>query len=117
MANFLYEDSAFHFVLVTLIMGGWAAWMTGKACANSWSRYPTLFIYLLILTAGVRFLHMAPFGGTLLSPYYFLVDLIVIQLIGLLSYRLRLVNQMVGRYGWMFEKISPLNWAARSQTK
>ena len=75
MEHFLYEDSAFHFVFVTLIMGGWAAWMTGKACASNWSRYPTLFIYLVILTAGVRFLHKAPFGGTLIAPYYFVVDL------------------------------------------
>jgi Domain of unknown function (DUF6867) len=117
MEHFLYEDSAFHFVFVTLIMGGWAAWMTGKACASNWSRYPTLFIYLVILTAGVRFLHKAPFGGTLIAPYYFVVDLIFIQLIGLLSFRLKLVNQMVGKYGWLFEKAGALNWTARSQIK
>ncbi|CAM5768531.1 hypothetical protein LMIY3S_02530 [Labrys miyagiensis] len=117
MAQFLYEDSLFHFVLVTVIMGGWAAWMTGKACAASWSRYPTLFIYLALLTAGVRFLHQAPFGGNMFSPYYFVVDLVIVQLIGFLSYRLRLVNQMVSKYGWMFEKAGSLNWNARSAAK
>ena len=33
METYLYEDSPFVFVLVTLLMGGWAAWMTGKASA------------------------------------------------------------------------------------
>lgn len=117
MPNFLYEDSAFHFILVTLIMGGWAAWMTGKACASTWSRYITLFIYLVILAAAVRFLHKAPFGGTLISPYYFVVDLIYVQLIGLLSYRLKLVSQMTSKYGWLFEKASAFNWSARSTSK
>jgi len=117
MGNFLYEDTWFHFGLVTIVMGGWAAWMAGKACASSWSRYPTLFVYLLILTAGVRFLHQAPFGGNMFSPHYFVVDFIYIQLVGLLSYRLRLASQMVSRYGWMFEKSGALSWNARAVSK
>ena len=63
METYLYEDSPFVFVPVTLLMGGWAAWMTGKASASTWSRYPILFFYLVLLTMGVRFLHQAPFGG------------------------------------------------------
>jgi hypothetical protein len=114
MENILYEDNAFKFVLVTIIMGGWAAWMTGKACASTWSRYPTLFIYLTILTAGVRFLHQAPFGGDMFSPHFFVVDFIYIQLVGLLSYRLKLASQMVSRYGWMFQKSGAVGWSARS---
>lgn len=113
MENYLYEDKLFVFVLVTLLMGGWAAWMTGKACASTWSRYPILFFYLVLLTMGVRFLHQAPFGGNMFSPYYFVVDLIIIQLIGLLSYRIRLAKQMVGKYGWMFQRSGALGWSAR----
>jgi len=117
MGNYIYEDTLFHFVLVTLIMGGWAAWMTGKACGSAWSRYPTLFIYLTLLTCAIRFLHQAPFGGNMFSPYHFVVDFIVIQVIGWLSYRLKVANQMASRYGWMFQKSGALSWTARSDAK
>jgi hypothetical protein len=113
MGNFLYEDSVVHFVLVTLVMGGWAAWMTGKACASTWSRYTTLFFYLTLLTVAIRFLHQAPFGGNMFSAYYFVVDFIIIQLVGLLSYRLKLASQMVSRYGWLFQKSGPISWDVR----
>ena len=114
MQGVLYEEnSAWLFIMVTVVMGGWAAWMTGRACAQTWRRYYVLAGYLLILAAAVRFIHMALFEGTLLSIHYYLVDLVVVQIIGALGYRYTRVKQMVSKYRWLFEPNGPFTWRAR----
>jgi len=113
MEGVLYEISLFQFVLVTVVMGGAAAWMTGRAAAITWSSYTTLVVYLLLLAAAVRFIHKAPFGGTLLSLQYYVIDLAVVAIIGFLGYRATRTKQMVGRYGWMFEGSGPFGWRPR----
>ena len=83
MQGILYEEPSFGlFVLITCIIGGWAAWMTGRACAQTWRPYGIFLLYLLPLTAMVRFIHYAMFEGTLLSLHYYLVDLVVLAIIG-----------------------------------
>ena len=114
MVGVVYEDSLFNFLLITVIMGGAAAWMTGRACAMTWRPYGVLVAYLAILTAAVRFIHFAPFGGTLLSLHYYGVDFVVVLIIGLLGYRYTRVRQMASRYGWLFEATGPLSWKSRS---
>jgi hypothetical protein len=114
MQGILYEEpSAWLFILVTVIMGGWGAWMTGRACAQTWRPISILAVYLAILTGGVRFIHFALFQGTLLSPHYYLVDLVVILIIGSLGYRMTRAEQMITKYGWMFEASGPLGWRAK----
>lgn len=116
MQGILYEEpSAWLFILVTVIMGGWGAWMTGRACAQTWRPVPILIVYLAILTCAVRFIHFALFQGTLISPQYYLVDLVVILVIGSLGYRMTRAEQMVTKYGWMFEASGPLGWKAKGR--
>jgi len=45
------------------------------------------------------------------------ISWLFIQLIGLLSYRIRLAKQMVGKYGWMFQRSGALGWSARSSAE
>jgi hypothetical protein len=114
MAGIIYEDSLFNFVLITLLMGGAAAWMAGRACAMTWRPYAVLIAYLVILGAAIRYIHYAPFGGTLLSLHYYLVDFAVAAIFGLLGYRYTRVRQMATRYSWLFEASGPLNWKAKN---
>jgi hypothetical protein len=115
MQGILYEESSLGvFILVTVVMGGWAAWMTGRACALTWRHYPVLVVYLIILAAAVRFIHMALFGGTLLSLHYYLIDLIVVQAVGALGFRRTRVKQMVTRYRWLFEPRGSFSWQRRA---
>lgn len=115
LQGIVYEESSvWLFAIVTCLMGGWAAWMTGKACASTWRPYRVLFLYLIILTAAVRFIHFALFEGTLLSPHYYLVDMVVVQLIGAVGYRSTRVRQMVSKYRWLYVSLGPLAWKARS---
>src|SRR5262245_7920295 len=102
LAHFLYEEDSFGiFVLVTLLMGGGAAWLTGRAIAATWRPWWHVVGYSLILAAAIRFFHMALFGGTLLSLHYYLVDLTVCLALGLLGYRVTRNRQMVSQYGWL----------------
>ena len=104
------ESSIWLFLLVTCVMGGWAAWMTGRAMASTWQRYPVLVGYLAILAVAVRFIHFALFGGTLLSPHYYLVDLAVVQAIGTIGYRMTRVAQMTAKYRWLYLPNGPMFW-------
>src|SRR3712207_7328088 len=50
MQGILYEEpSIWLFLLITVIMGGWAAWMTGRAIALTWRPFWNLIVYLFIL--------------------------------------------------------------------
>lgn len=114
MQGILYEESSFWlFFLITCLLGGWAAWMTGRACASTWRTYPQLLLYLIPLGAAVRFIHFALFEGTLLSLHYYLVDVIVLMIIGTVGFRYTRTKQMVRQYSWLYEKASPLSWKAK----
>ena len=114
MQGILYEEPSFWlFVLVTCVMGGWAAWMAGRACAKTWRSYTILIFYMLLLGIGVRFIHFALFEGTMVTLHYYVVDTIVLIIIGTLGYRYTRTNQMVQQYHWIYEKVSPFSFKER----
>lgn len=114
MSGILYEErSIITFLLITVIIGGGAAWLSGRAIAMTWRPYLQLVAYMFLLAAFVRFLHFALFEGTLLSLHYYLVDLIVLQVAGWLGFRLKRVKQMVTQYSWMYERAGPFAWRPR----
>ena len=115
MSGILYEEaSVWQFFFVTCLLGGWAAWMTGKACAQTWRPYISLVVYLLALGIGVRFIHHALFDGTMLSVQYYVVDTIILLILGSLGYRHKRTSQMVTQYHWLYERTSPLGWRAKA---
>lgn len=107
------EPSIWYFLLVTCVMGGWAAWMTGRALASTWRSTLQLFGYLLILGAAVRFIHFALFDGTLLTAHYYLVDTVVVQIVGALGYRKTRARQMADKYRWLYLSDGPFFWKER----
>ena len=114
MQGYIHEEaSIWLFLLVTCIMGGWGAWMTGRAMASTWQRYPVLVGYLMLLAVAVRFIHFALFDGTLLSLHYYVVDLIVVQIIGAVGYRITRVAQMTAKYRWLYLPDGPFYWKER----
>jgi hypothetical protein len=109
----IWEVSLGDFLLVTVFLGGGAAWLTGRAVAITWRSLWKLVVYVLLLTAAVRFIHYALFGGTLLALYFFLVDFVILLALANLGYRLTRTIQMVSQYSWLFERASPLSWRRR----
>ncbi|MBB5754504.1 DUF6867 family protein [Prosthecomicrobium pneumaticum] len=111
MQGVLYEEASFGvFLFVTLVLGGLGAWMTGRACALTWRPLGSLLVYLVILACAVRFIHFSLFGGTLIAPQYFVVDLVILLVIGIAGYRFTRTNQMVDQYYWLYERSGPFSW-------
>ena len=118
MQGILYEEPSFWlFALITVLMGGWAAWMTGRAIAITWRPYWSLVAYLLLLAGVVRFIHYALFEGTLLSLQYYIVDAVVVLLIGSLGFRYYRARQMTTQYRWMYERTGPFSWRERTASR
>jgi hypothetical protein len=115
MQGILYEEPSFWlFALVTVLLGGWAAWMTGRAFALTWRSPGQAVASLLLLAGAVRFIHYALFEGTLLSLRYYLVDAVVVIAIGLIGYRYTRARQMTTQYRWLYERTGPLSWRAKA---
>lgn len=115
MQGIIYEESSvWLFLLITVIMGGWAAWMTGRAIALTWRAYWNLILYLFILGAAVRFIHFALFEGTLLSIHYYAVDTIVLLIIGSLGFQYTRARQMTTQYRWLYERSGPFSWREKA---
>jgi hypothetical protein len=114
MQGFLYEEHHIGlFLLITVALGGGAAWLSGRAIAATWRPWWQLVGYMLVLGAAVRFIHFALFSGTLLSPYYYVIDTAVCFIVALLGYRATRVSQMVTQYRWLNVRTGPLSWRRR----
>jgi hypothetical protein len=107
-------NAIWHFVLLTLVIGGGAAWRTGQAVAQNWGELWPVVAYTALLAAGIRFLHFALFGGLLLSLPSYLVDFAILAVIAIVGYRVRRARHMTEQYGWMFERSGPLTWRDRT---
>jgi hypothetical protein len=111
----LYEEGSFGvFLLVTVVLGGGAAALAGRAVAATWRPWWQVAVYMLILAFAVRFLHFSLFGGTLLSLHYYLVDAAVCLIAGYAGYRAERVRQMVSQYRWINDRGGPMRWRRRA---
>ncbi|HEY1361701.1 MAG TPA: hypothetical protein VGF60_05610 [Xanthobacteraceae bacterium] len=108
------EHSLGIFLLVTVAMGGGAAWLAGRAIAATWRPWWHVLFYMLLLAAAVRFFHFALFDGTLLSLHYYLVDLVACLAFAFAGFRLMRVTQMVTRYRWINQRSGLLQWRRRA---
>ena len=100
--DLLYEeDSLGVFLLVTVLLGGGAAWLAGRAIAQTWRPWWTVVAYMLMLGCVIRFFHFALFGGTLVSLHYYAVDTAAAILFAGLGFHLTRRAQMARQYGFL----------------
>lgn len=115
MQGILYEEpSAWLFLLVTVIMGGAAAWQTGQAVARTWKPRWQLVFYMLLLGWAVRFFHFALFEGTFLSLKFYCVDTLFLFVAAFLGWRVQRGRQMARQYEWLFESTGPGIWRRKA---
>jgi hypothetical protein len=115
MQGILYEeDYAGLFLLVTVVMGGGAAYLAGRAIAATWRPWWHVAFYMLLLGVTVRFIHFALFEGTFVSPHFYAVDTAVCLIFGYLGFRATRVTQMTTQYRWINARAGALRWARRS---
>jgi hypothetical protein len=117
----IWEVSLIEFVFITGILGGGAAWMTGRVTALTWSSWLRLVVYILLLTLALRFIHFSLFSGTFLLPfstfatgfYYSVIDFIVLIAFATLGRRMTRAAQMATQYGFLYDRTGPLGWRLR----
>ncbi len=113
--NDLYaEESLLQVVLITGVIGGGAAFLAGRAIAQTWRPFWNVVVYMAMLGAAVRFVHFALFEATLLSPASYIVDTLYLTAVSALAWRMTRAAQMATQYYWLYERTSPLTWRARA---
>ena len=112
--SLIYEQSPWIFIILTVILGGGAAFLTGRAMAAKWRPEWMPQLAMVPLSLALRFLHFALFGADLTSLYYWSVDFTVLLIFALIGYRATLATKMARQYPWLYEKSGPFTWRPRS---
>lgn len=102
------------FIFVSLILGGGAALLTGQSQAQGWAPARKLIPLVILLAGATRFLHFALFGGTLLSPTGFIIDLVWTGFCAVVAYQATRAAKMVRQYPWLYERAGLFGWRERS---
>lgn len=100
MLDFL-SDNAVPFLLATVLLGGSAAWLAGRAIAQTWRPWWQGVLYMFVLGASVRFIHFALFDDELLSLPGYALDTAVAITCATVSFRAARAAQMARQYGFM----------------
>lgn len=101
------------FIIVTVVVIGFAAYMTGQALANTWKPMWQVVVYSILLGFADRFLTFALFEGQLLSITGYLIDTSVLIAISLFAYRLNQARKMVSQYPWLYKRSGLFTWRQR----
>ena len=94
------------FLLVTVIMGGTTAFVTGKAIAETWRPFWQVLLYAALIGFAARFIHFALFEEVFISPRNYVVDVACLLAAGVAGYLLARRRQMAMQYGW--RPVSPM---------
>jgi hypothetical protein len=108
------EQNVWIFLLLTVVLGGGAAFMAGRSMASGWKPVGLLLVYMVPFIAGVRFLHFALFQAQLTSFHYFVSHGVILVAFALLGYRMTRVSQMTSQYPWLYERSGPLSWRSKT---
>ena len=114
MGGFYTNESLLQIVLVTGVIGGGAAWLSGRAIAGTWRPLGHVIGYMMLLGTAVRFVHFSLFDGTLLSLPSYAADTLYLIVAGTLAWQITRVNQMVRQYNWLYQRASLLTWRERA---
>ena len=115
ISGLLHEEDSFAvFLLVTVVLGGGAAALAGRAIAVTWRSWWQVLGYTLILGGAVRFFHFALFDGTLLSVHYYAADSAICLTLGFIGFRAARASQMVAQYRWINAPDGPLRWRRKA---
>jgi hypothetical protein len=104
MPEWLYDagpNGDWVFLLVTVVMGGLAAYATGSVIAATWRPRWQLVAYGFLIAGAVRFIHYALFHEPFIAPRSYVVDLVVLIAAATLGFRITRGRQMREQYNWL----------------
>jgi hypothetical protein len=103
-------ESILQIVLLTVVIGGGAAALSGRAIALAWHPSWQVAVAAFLLGAAARFFHFALFKGELLSVPSYCCDTLIFIVAGMLAWRAMRAKQMVRQYPWLYAPAGPLGW-------
>lgn len=98
------------FVVVTLLLMGVCAFLTGQAVAHSWRPAWQVGAYSLLLAVADRFLVFALFEGELLNIAGYVVDAVLIGAVAAAAYAATRARKMVAQYPWRYRRSGLFRW-------
>ena len=101
------------FLGMTVVIMGFAAYMTGHAVANAWQPAWQAIVYCVLLGFADRFLVFALFDGELLSPTGYLIDTLVLVAITLFAHGTARARRMVAQYPWLYDRDGLFGWRSK----
>ena len=101
------------FIVLTVVLIGGAALLTGRALARAWRPIWQLVLSCLGLGLVDRFFVYALFEGSLMSVSGYILDTLVVMGIGIFSYRIVHVSVVVRQYPWLFDRSSLFSYRSR----
>jgi hypothetical protein len=110
MGELYSGESILQIVLLTVVIGGGAAALLGRAIARAWRPPWQMVIAAFLLGAAARFFHFALFQGELLSLPSYVCDTAIFIIAGMLAWRATRAKQMVQQYPWLYARSGPLGW-------
>ncbi len=107
------NESILQVLLVTLVLGGGCAILTGRAIALTWRSIWSVIAAMIPMGFAVRFVHFALFDETLLAPATYLVETLILMVLACLSFQRTRALQMVRQYYWLYQPKGLLGWRLR----
>jgi len=86
------------FLLVTVVMGGSTAYVSGKAIAETWRPAWQGIVYALVIGLAVRFIHFALFQEILVSGRNYAIDCVILVVATAIGYQRTRRHQMAQQY-------------------
>jgi hypothetical protein len=88
------------FISLTLVLGGAAAFVSGRALADRWRAPVTAILAAVPLAGAVRFLHYA-LAGERSGPAHFALTFAILAAIALTGFRWARARQTRRQYPWL----------------
>ena len=101
------------FIGITVVLLGFAAYMTGQAVANTWKPMWHVPIYCVLLGFADRFLTWGLFQGDGMLVSGYVIDTVVLTIIGLFAFQLNRARKMTTQYPWLYERAGLFSWRDR----
>ena len=93
------------FILVSIVLGGGAAWLSARAVAQTWRPLWQALGAMFVLGGAVRFIHFALFEGQLTDIFAYGRDTGIAIVFAVAGFRTMRAQQMAGQY-WFLAKAS-----------